>query len=65
MARLEDIPQPTREEEQNRLTKAIHYASSLGLTRLISAGGDAERVELFDEIRQRRELTSCSPADAQ
>ena len=40
------IPQPTREEELDRLTKAIHYASSLGLTRLISAGADAERVEL-------------------
>ena len=47
------IPQSTREEELDRLTKAIHYASSLGLTRLISAGADAERVDLFDEIRQK------------
>jgi predicted amidohydrolase YtcJ len=52
------IPQPTREEERDRLTKAIHYASSLGFTRLISAGADAERVELFDEIRQRGDLTT-------
>jgi predicted amidohydrolase YtcJ len=52
------IPRPTREEELDRLMKAIHYASSLGLTRLISAGGDAERVELFDEIRQRGDLTA-------
>ncbi len=52
------IPQPTREEELDRLAKAIHYASSLGLTRLISAGGDAERVELFDSIRQKGELTA-------
>ena len=52
------IPQPTHEEERDRLTKAIHYASSLGLTRLISAGGDAERVELFDEIRKRGDLTA-------
>lgn len=52
------VPQPTREEELDRLTKAIHYASSLGLTRLISAGGDAERVELFDEIRRRGDLTA-------
>jgi predicted amidohydrolase YtcJ len=52
------IPRPTHEEELNRLTKAIHYASSLGLTRLISAGADAERVELFDEIRQKGELTT-------
>jgi predicted amidohydrolase YtcJ len=52
------IPQPTHEQERDRLTKAIHYASSLGLTRLISAGGDAERVELFDEIRQSGDLTA-------
>jgi predicted amidohydrolase YtcJ len=52
------IPQPTRDEEQNRLTKAIHYASSLGLTRVISAGADAERVDLFDEIRQKGDLTT-------
>jgi predicted amidohydrolase YtcJ len=52
------IPQPTYEEERDLLTKAIHYASSLGFTRLISVGGDAERVELFDEIRQKGELTT-------
>ncbi len=52
------IPQPTYEEERDRLIKAIHYASSLGFTRLISAGADAERVELFDEIRQKGELTT-------
>jgi predicted amidohydrolase YtcJ len=52
------IPQSTREEELERLTKAIHYASSLGLTRLISAGADAERVDLFDEIRKKGGLTA-------
>ncbi len=52
------LPQPTREEDGDRLTKAIHYASSLGLTRLISAGADAERVDLFDEIRQKGALTT-------
>ncbi len=52
------IPQPTREEERDRLAKAIRYASSLGFTRLISAGADAERVDLFDEIRQRGDLTT-------
>ncbi len=50
------IPKPTPEEELDRLTKAIHYAGSLGLTRLISAGADAERVELFDRIRQKGDL---------
>ncbi len=52
------IPQPTKEEERDRLTKAIRYASSLGFTRLISAGADAERVDLFDEIRQKGDLTT-------
>jgi predicted amidohydrolase YtcJ len=52
------IRQPTHEEERDRLTKAIHYASSLGFTRLISAGADAERVDLFDEIRQKGDLTT-------
>jgi predicted amidohydrolase YtcJ len=52
------IPQPTREEELDGLTKAIHYASSLGLTRLISAGADTERVELFNQIRQKDGLTA-------
>ena len=52
------IPPSTREEELDRLTKAIHYASSLGLTRLISAGADAERVDLFDEIRKKGGLTA-------
>jgi len=52
------FPQPTYEEERDLLTKAIHYASSLGFTRLISAGADAERVGLFEEIRQRGELTT-------
>ena len=52
------IPQPTREEELNRLARAVRYASSLGLTRLISAGADAERIDLYDEIRQRGDLTT-------
>ncbi len=52
------IPQPTHEEERDRLTKAVNYASSLGCTRLISAGADAERVQLFDEIRQRGDLAT-------
>jgi predicted amidohydrolase YtcJ len=55
---MKSAPKPTREEERDRLTKAIHYASSLGITRLISAGGDAERVDLFDEIRQKGDLTA-------
>jgi predicted amidohydrolase YtcJ len=52
------IPKATREEELARLTKAFGYVSSLGLTRLISAGGDAERVDLYDEIRKKGDLTT-------
>jgi predicted amidohydrolase YtcJ len=54
---MKTAPKPTREEERDLMTKAIHYASSLGLTRVISAGADAERVDLFDEIRQKGDLT--------
>ncbi len=56
VARL--IPQSSRDDELGRLTRAIHYASSLGFTRLISAGADAERIELFDEIRKKGDLTT-------
>ena len=52
------MPKSTPDEELGRLTRAIHYASSLGFTRLISAGADAERIELFDEIRQKGDLTT-------
>jgi predicted amidohydrolase YtcJ len=51
------IPKLTREEQLDLLARAIHYASSLGLTRVVSCGGDAEQVELFDEIRKRGQLT--------
>ena len=51
------IPPTSPAGERDRLRNAINYASSLGITRMISAGGDAERVELFDEIRKKGELT--------
>jgi len=51
------IPRPTHEEQLDLLAKAIRYANSLGLTRIISCGGDAENVGLFDELRQRGNLT--------
>ena len=51
------IPKLTREEQLDLLARAVHYASSLGLTRVVSCGGDAEQVELFDEIRKRGQLT--------
>lgn len=51
------IPKLTRDEELDLLARAIRYASSLGLTRLVSCGGDAEQVDLFDEIRKKGQLT--------
>ena len=52
------IPQLSREEQRDRLAKAIHYAGSMGFTRLISAGADADRIELYDEIRRSGRLTA-------
>lgn len=51
------IPKLTRDQQLDLLARAVHYASSLGLTRVVSCGGDAEQVELFDEIRKRGQLT--------
>lgn len=51
------IPKLTHEEQVDLLAKAIHYANSLGLTRVISCGGDEEQIGLYSEIRQRGELT--------
>jgi predicted amidohydrolase YtcJ len=53
----EFIPKLTRDQQLDLLAKAVHYASSLGLTRVISCGGDAEQVDLFDDVRKRGQLT--------
>lgn len=51
------IPKLTREQELDLLARGIQYANSLGLTQAISCGADEERIDLFDEIRKRGELT--------
>jgi predicted amidohydrolase YtcJ len=51
------IPKPTRQEQLNLLAQAVRYASSLGLTRVHSCGGDEENIDLFDELRQKGQLT--------
>ena len=51
------IPAPTREEQLEALRQAIRYVNSLGVTRVHSAGGDAEVLELFDTLRQQQTLT--------
>jgi len=51
------IPKLTQDQQLDLLAQAVHYASSLGLTRVISCGGDEEQVGLYDAIRQKGQLT--------
>jgi predicted amidohydrolase YtcJ len=51
------IPKPTREERLAALRKGIHEANRFGLTRVQSAGQDFEFLDLYDELRQKGELT--------
>src|SRR5260370_33543940 len=51
------MPKPTREERLAALRKGIHEANKFGLTRVHSAGQDFEYLDLYDELRRKRELT--------
>jgi predicted amidohydrolase YtcJ len=51
------IPAPTRDEQLEALRQAIRYVNSLGVTRVHSAGGDAEVLDLLAELRQQQALT--------
>lgn len=51
------MPKPTRTERLTALRKGIHEANKFGLTRVHSAGGDFEYLDLFDELRREGELT--------
>lgn len=51
------VPEPTRDQRREALREAIRYANSLGVTRVHSAGGDAEVLDLFAELRQQNALT--------
>ncbi len=51
------IPAPTRDERLEALPQAIRYVNSLGVTRVHSAGGDAEVLDLLAELRQQQALT--------
>jgi predicted amidohydrolase YtcJ len=51
------MPKPTREERLAALRKGIHEANKFGLTRVHSAGGDFEYLDLYDELRRGGELT--------
>lgn len=51
------LPEVTRGERVAALRAGIHWANQNGLTRVHSAGGDFEQLDLFDEIRQHGDLT--------
>src|SRR6266481_2449696 len=50
-------PVPTRAERLDALRKGIHEANRVGLTRVHSAGQDFEYLDLYNELRNRGELT--------
>jgi hypothetical protein len=50
------IPKPTRAEKLAALRAGIRWASEHGLTRVHSAGGDFEELDLYDELRRHGEL---------
>ena len=50
-------PKPTRDERLAALRKGLHEANRVGLTRVHSAGGDFEWLDLYDELRRKGELT--------
>ncbi len=50
------LPQPTREDKLQGLRNAIHLAHRYGLTSIQNASGNAEELELYDEIRRAGDL---------
>jgi hypothetical protein len=50
-------PVPTRTERLDALRKGIHEANRVGLVRVHSAGQDFEYLDLYNELRNRGELT--------
>ena len=50
-------PPPGDEETISAVVAGIKLANSFGITRVQSAGGDGERIEIFDQIRKRNLLT--------
>lgn len=50
-------PQPTREERLAALRKGMQEANRVGLTRVHSAGGDFEYLDLYDQLRRDGEMS--------
>ncbi len=51
------VPKPSRAEQLLALRAGMKWANEQGITRVHSAGGDFEVLDLFDEMRQRGDLT--------
>lgn len=50
-------PQPTREERLEALRQGFHEANRFGVVRVHGLGGDAEYLNLYDELRRKGQLT--------
>ena len=50
------VPEPTRTEKLLALRAGMKWANQNGLTRVHSAGGDFEVLDLYDEMRRRGDL---------
>ena len=50
-------PKPTQEERLAALRLGMHQANKFGLVRVHSAGGDFEWLDLYDQLRQKQELS--------
>ncbi len=51
------IPKPSRAEKLLALRAGMKWANEYGITRVHSAGGDFEVLDLFDEMRRRGDLS--------
>ena len=51
------VPEPTRADQLLALRAGMKWANAHGITRVHSAGGDFEVLDLFDEMRRRGDLT--------
>jgi hypothetical protein len=51
------VPEPSRDESLAALRAGIKWANEHGLTRVHSAGGDFEHLDLHDELRKQGQLT--------
>jgi predicted amidohydrolase YtcJ len=51
------IPKPTRAEKLSALRSGMKWANENGLTRVHSAGGDFEQLDLYDELHRHGEMS--------